>query len=94
MGLSKVILEGDSEIVINALNENLQSFVSFGLLIQDVKNIANYFHCISFPHVHRDGNCVAYHLTKHARHVTGFSVWIEDVPSYTFGTYQADLPTL
>ena len=74
LGLSKVIPEGDSEIIINAMNENSQSLASFGLLIQDVKNIANYFHCISFSHVHRDGNCVAHNLAKHARHVTGFSV--------------------
>ena len=74
LGLSKVILERDSEIFINALNENSQSLASFGLLIQDVKNIANYFHCISFSHVRRDGNCITHNLIRHTQHVIGFSV--------------------
>lgn len=72
--LIKVILKGDSETVINALNENSQSLALFGLLIQDVKNIANYFHFISFSYVRRDENCVAYNLVRHARYVTGFLV--------------------
>ena len=51
----------------------------------------HYFHCISFSHVCKDGNCVAHNLARHARYVTGFLVWMEDVPSYTFSTYQAYL---
>ena len=74
LGLSKVILEGDSEIVINVSNENSQSLASFGLLIRDVKNTANYIQCISFSHVHRDGNCIAHNLARYARHITGFSM--------------------
>ena len=89
-----VILEGDSEIVINALNEDPHSLAAFGLPIQDVKCFSNLFHCIRFSHVRREGNSVAHNLARHARHVTGFQVWIEDVPLHTIATYQADLPTI
>ena len=94
MRLNDVSLEGDLEIVINALNEDLHSLASFGLPIQDVKCFANLFHCIRFSHVRRKGNSVTHNLTRHARHVTSFQVWMEDVPSYIVNTYQADLPTI
>ena len=89
-----VILEGDSEIVINALNEDPHSLAAFGLPIQDVKCFSNLFHCIRFSHVRREGNSVAHNLARHARHVTGFQVWIEDVLLHTIATYQANLPTI
>ena len=94
MSSNDVILEGDSEIVINALNEAPHSLASFGLLIQDVKCFANLFHCIKFSHVHRKGNSVAHNLARHARHVTGFQAWMENVSSHTVATYQVDLPTI
>ena len=92
--LNDVSLEGDVEIVINALNEDSHSLASFGLPIQDVKCFANLFHCIRFSHVRREGNSVAHILARHVRHVTNFQVWMEDVPSHTIDTYQADLPTI
>ena len=45
--------------------------------------------CVSFSHVRRSGNNVAHNLTKHARHVRGFSVWTENAPprpNYVFLT--------
>ena len=94
LSLNDVSLEGDLEIVINTLNEDSHSLASFGLPIQDVKCVANLFHCIRFSHVHKEGNSVAHNLVRHARHVTGFQVWMEDVPLHTVDTYQADLPTI
>ncbi|KAK9989613.1 hypothetical protein SO802_029852 [Lithocarpus litseifolius] len=91
LGLFNVILEGDSEILINALMDNSLSLASFGLLIQDIKAYAEFFQCISFSHVRREGNIVAHNLARHACHVTGFSVWMEDVPFHTLAAYQADL---
>ena len=83
LSLKDVIPEGDSEIVINALNADSYSLASFGLFSQDVKCFAILFHCIRFSHVRREGNSVAHNLVRHARHVTGFQVWMEDVPSHS-----------
>ena len=55
--------------------------------------MARLFTCISFQHVGRVGNNVAHNLARHAHHVTGFSVWMEDVSLHIFATYQVDLPS-
>jgi len=83
LSLNDVILEVDSEIVINALNKDPHSLASFGLPIQGVKYFTNLFHCIKFSHVRREGNSVAHNLARHARHVTSFQVWMKDVPLHT-----------
>ena len=93
LGFDKAILEGDSLIVMTALKDPSPSLASFGLLVQDTQCLARSFTCISFQHVGRVGNTIAHNLTRHARHVTGFSVWMEDVPIQVFIAYQADLPT-
>ncbi|XP_075654837.1 uncharacterized protein LOC142625007 [Castanea sativa] len=92
LGLDSVILEGDYEILMKSLMQDSLSLATSGLLIQDVKVIAESFQCISFSHVRREGNKVAHNLVRHAYHVTGFSVWMKDVPSHTLVSYQADLP--
>ena len=94
LSLNDVSLEGDSEIIINTLNEDSHSLASFGLPIQDVKCFANLFHCIRFSHVRKEGNSVAHNLIRHAGHVTVFQVWMKDVPSHTVDTYHANLPTI
>ena len=77
-----------------ALKEGPHSLASFGLPIQDVKCFTNLFHCIRFSHVRREGNIVAHNLARHARHVTSFQVWIEDVSLHTIATYQTNLSTI
>ena len=92
LGFSKVILEGDSETVIKALQDNSPSLAPFGLLIRDAQETANFFTCISYAHVGRNGNFVAHNLARYARHITGFFVWMEDVPFQTLVAYHADFP--
>ena len=58
LGFSKVILEGDSETVIKALQDSSPSLAPFGLLIRDAQEVANFFTCISYLHVGRNGNSV------------------------------------
>ncbi|XP_050248608.1 uncharacterized protein LOC126695850 [Quercus robur] len=87
LGFDKAILEGDSMIVMAALRDHSPSLASYGLLLRDSQLMANLFTCISFQHVGRVGNYVAHNLARHARHVTGFSVWIEDVPIQIFAAY-------
>ena len=57
-----------------------------------MKVIAESFQCIRFSHVRREENKVAHNLARHARHVTGFSIWMEDIPSHTLVAYEAYLP--
>ena len=45
---------------------------------------------IKFSHVGRNGNFVAHNLAKHARHVRGLSVWVEDIPTHLYDVLFAD----
>ena len=79
LGCSSFIVEGDSESVINTLNSAEESLSPFGHILTSAKPIAEAICCISFSHIRRPGNSVTYNLTKHAKHVRGFLVWMEDV---------------
>ena len=35
-----------------------------------------------FSHVRRQGNFVTYNLARHAKHVIGFSMWMDNVPPH------------
>ena len=52
--------------------------------------MARSFTCISFQYVGKVENNVAHNL-RYARHVTDFSVQMEDIPIQIFAVYQADL---
>jgi len=93
IGLDRVIFEGDSSIVIRGLTDQVPSFAPFGFLIKEAIDLANQLTNVKFQHVGQEGNSVAHNLVRHARHVTGFSILMEDVPSFCFEMYQADLPS-
>jgi len=70
------------EVVIKALKSDDSSLASFGTLISFAKLYMDAFVSIFFfPHTQRLGNSIAHNLAKHARHVSGYLVWIEDIPS-------------
>nr|XP_023899808.1 uncharacterized protein LOC112011691 [Quercus suber] len=87
LGFDKAILEGDSMIIMAALRDPSPSLASYGLLLQDAQFMACLFTCISSQHVARVGNNVAHNLARHARHVTSFSVWMEDDPIQIYAAY-------
>ena len=93
IGLDRIIFEGDSSMVIRGLTDQVPNFVPFGFLIKEANDLANRLNHVKFQRVGREGNSVAHNLARHARHVIGFSVWIEDVSSLCFEMYQADLPS-
>ncbi|XP_050290257.1 uncharacterized protein LOC126728490 [Quercus robur] len=89
LSLSEYILEGDSNVVINALKRNDESLSSFGHILASAKSLTD-VSCITFSHTRRTGNTVAHNLAKHARHVIGFKVWMEDVPPHLHSVLFAD----
>ena len=90
IGLSSFILEGDSENVIKYLRSDDDSFSPFGHILAAAKATTENNGCISFSHIRRLGNSVAHNLAKHARHVRGFTVWMEDVPPHLQAVLSAD----
>ena len=52
---NKVIVEGDSEVVIKSLNSSNVSSTSFGHIVRDIKIVSTAFSEISFCHTRRQG---------------------------------------
>ena len=69
IGISSVVVEGDSEIVVNTLISDATSFAAHGHLAEEAKLLAGLFSFCSFSHVRRQGNSATHHLARHARHL-------------------------
>ena len=90
LGITEFILEGDSEVVINTLRNTEASLSTFGHILESAKSTLVTGNCIAFSHIRRSGNRVAHNLAKHARHVRGLSVWVEDIPPHLYDVLFAD----
>ena len=74
IGLSSIILKGDSKVVMTALESNDDSFTSFNLLMIDARLFIVTFNHNSFSHACRQVNFVAHNLARHVRHVSSLSM--------------------
>ena len=63
MGLSDVVLEGDSSLMM-AANSKYPSLASYGLLLQDTLSLSSVFSKLSYSHTKREGNTVAHNLAQ------------------------------
>ena len=82
LNLNSIILEGDSQIITRAIQAEEQSLASYGNLIEEIKIHANSFLNFRISHVKRKGNSIAHNFARHAKHVSGSVVWMEEVPSH------------
>ncbi|XP_075675266.1 uncharacterized protein LOC142644567 [Castanea sativa] len=94
IGITDVILEGDSWLVHHALTSSEQSLSPFGLLVEDVKLFSTRFHTLLYSHTKREVNKVAHGLARHAIYVSDYVVWMEYVPPLSYAVFQADLASI
>ena len=80
--ISKAVLEGDSELIINALKDDGSSLTTRDLILQDTDFISAFFTQLRYSHIMREGNMAAYNLARYSRNVSDFVVWMEDAPPY------------
>ena len=80
IGLQRVIFEGDSAMVINALNHGSAKLSSYGVVIEDIRCQAMVFQSSIFNHASRSCNCVADALAKKAKGNRGTQVWLNNPP--------------
>ena len=64
LGCNRVVVEGDSSVMMNGLKTKEPSLSSYGLLILDACIFENLFSKSSYSHVKREGNKVAHYLVK------------------------------
>lgn len=77
IGLSAIVLEGDSEVIINALKNYAPPLTAYGHLIGEAQSLTQTFAAIDFLHIRCQGNSVTHNI---ARHISEFMVWMKDVP--------------
>ena len=92
LNFDQVIIEGDAEVIIKAINNGGFLSSSFGHIIRDIKLLSSAFHKVSYSHTHRQGNRVAHRLAKIACNFSPFQVWMEDVPPDLASVYLSDFP--
>ena len=79
---NSIVLEGDSAIITQALQAEELSLASFGNIIVEAQSYAKTFHSFKVNHTNQRGNSVAYKLARHARHINGLVVWMEEIPPH------------
>ena len=80
LGITRVIMEGDSEVICKELKDPNPSLALHGHILQDIKCLSSTFQSIGFSHVRRQGNNVAHALARRAVREADLTVWMEDVP--------------
>jgi len=67
-------------VVIKDLKNEEESLATFGHMISAARSTIDAFCNISFSPTDRQGNTIAHNLDRPARHVSGYLVYMEDVP--------------
>ena len=92
LNLTRVQLEGDSEIIINALSSGGRDSSSYGHILEDIKILSLAFQSLSFSHTRRIGNKLAHCLARSACNFFPFQVWMEEIPLVCESVYYFDIP--
>ena len=90
IGLSSIILEGDSKIAIDGLKSTNSFLNEYVHLLVEAKEVADQMDAVEFQHVPRQANKSAHNIARHAKYVNEFTVWMEDVPPNLVSVIQAD----
>nr|POE89664.1 putative ribonuclease h protein [Quercus suber] len=90
LGFERVMIEGDSEIIINAIREQTLLASDLGHILEDIHVLSRSFCSISFHHIKRLGNCVAHRLARRS-FCNPLLVWMEEVPPDIVDVYNHDL---
>ena len=80
IGISEVVFEGDSTIIVQALKHGQVDQSVYGHILDDVTQKTSQFLFYEFSHVPRICNKVADLLAKKARVGSVSQVWLEDFP--------------
>ena len=80
IGILDVNFEGDSEIIILELSSKETGHNSYGLVLEDAKDLLHHFQRYVFTHTRHSGNSVVHALARRALDIPNYSVWMEDAP--------------
>ncbi|KAL4332661.1 hypothetical protein GQ457_07G043390 [Hibiscus cannabinus] len=90
LGFSRVVIEGDSLIVIKKLNSDAVDRSLICPIVHDIKVLSKDFNSISFCFVRRRANKAAHALARECRSFSGPCYWIEEAPTATMVECELD----
>ncbi|XP_059436514.1 uncharacterized protein LOC132169501 [Corylus avellana] len=79
-GVQDVILEGDSLIVVKALQAEIEDLSPYGHLIDEARMLLRHFRTAQVRHVKRNSNKAAHGLAKEAVRKCIDNIWMEEMP--------------
>ena len=74
--VAKVIVEGDSAIMVKALCSSDTSLASYGLLVKDTTLYSSFFLELTYSYTRRESNRVAHNLARQAVFFRDSTVWM------------------
>ena len=93
LGFERVLVEGDSEIIVNAICGKSLLSSALGHILEDTHVLSSTFTSIFFHHIKRLGNYVAHRLARRSS-CNPLLVWMEEVPPDIVDVYNYDLSLL
>ena len=78
--LKRVIFEGDSSIIISALQNPDVCMASYGNIIEDTQVIVSNIESHSFVHIKRQGNAAAHFLARKAKELLIANMSLDSLP--------------
>ncbi|KAK8351233.1 hypothetical protein V6Z12_A05G019700 [Gossypium hirsutum] len=80
LGFPKVILESDSRLVVNNIQQTCEDYWETRPFTWDVKNLARKFRFCRFQFIAREGNGAAHAMAVEGMRIGGDMFWVEEVP--------------
>ncbi|KAF5443038.1 hypothetical protein F2P56_035633 [Juglans regia] len=81
LNFSRVVFEGDAQVIVNVVNEEEKYLSIYGFVIEDAKKLLKGISQWSVKFVYRNANEAAHCLAKEALSLFSENVWIEEVPA-------------
>ena len=94
IGPTEVILEGDSELIVNSLKSGRANMAPVEPLIQDATIFSASYTKLLYSHCRRDGNKLAHSLARFSIHVPNYLAWMEEVPHTLLSIAEQDVANL
>ena len=80
VGFSRLVIEGDNTLVLNAISCSVKNNSLLGHIFEDIQNLVCGLQYASISCIKRSGNMVAHSLARHARNISDEMYWMEDSP--------------
>ncbi|XP_016649695.1 PREDICTED: uncharacterized protein LOC107881115 [Prunus mume] len=91
LGFHDIVLEMDTQGVVDRINSNEECFEAEGNIVEDIKEMQGWFRSFSCNWQRRKGNKVAHELAQFGTRNAGFFTWIEEEPLWLTPFLSADL---